>query len=239
MTVHRFFPTALLDIQMSTPSVVKAIAVLKAGSIEGTVRFEQEVRRSLSCPSSSPCSFSPALTYSHALLRPLAQVKGGPTKITASVKGVTGKKYTLHIHQFGDLTADSATGMPFAHVYTCPPCGIASVCADLARRLIPFACVLSMSTPLSSPRSPPLTAGGFFNPLGSDASRKHADDIGELKSSASAGADASWSLSDSNRLVSLIGPTSIIGRSIVLHEDENDAKQGGKRVASAVIGIAA
>lgn len=77
--------------------------------------------------------------------------------------------------------------------------------------------------------------GGYFNPFGADVAdgKKHAGDLGEVKVSS----DGRGTASDSFKLVSLIGPTSVIGRSIVIHEDEDGNGKNLTKIVAAVIGL--
>mmetsp|Transcript_59049 Transcript_59049/g.71088 ORF Transcript_59049/g.71088 Transcript_59049/m.71088 type:complete len:157 (-) Transcript_59049:425-895(-) len=94
------------------------------------------------------------------------------------------------------------------------------------------------------------SCGGIFNPFGKnhggpdDAERK-AGDLGNILTSDD-GSPTVISLED--KIVKLIGPQSIIGRSIVVHANEDDCGRGGHelslvngntgmRLASGVIGI--
>jgi superoxide dismutase, Cu-Zn family len=95
------------------------------------------------------------------------------------------------------------------------------------------------------------SAGGHFNPTGAthggpkDApSARHVGDLGNIEADADGNVDAT--LTDS--LISLKGAHSIIGRSIIVHADEDDLGKGGfpdslttghagARVACGVIGL--
>ncbi len=89
-----------------------------------------------------------------------------------------------------------------------------------------------------------LSAGGHFNPThvhhGSpDAAEHHAGDLGNLTADASGHA----TLDFVDPTLRLDGPTSIIGRGVVVHADADDLKSqpvgnAGKRVATGVIGVA-
>jgi len=86
--------------------------------------------------------------------------------------------------------------------------------------------------------------GGHFNPTGQEHGGPgdhphHAGDLGNLI----IGDDGQGHLDEVVPGLSLSGPTSIIGRSVVIHENEDDltsqpAGNSGKRIAAAVIGIA-
>lgn len=93
------------------------------------------------------------------------------------------------------------------------------------------------------------SAGGHFNPHGKthgapvDAVR-HAGDLGNVE----AGADGIAAVKISDAEISLAGPLSIIGRTVVVHADIDDLGKGGHelslttgnagaRVACGVIGI--
>ncbi|KAI9184371.1 hypothetical protein H9P43_003424 [Blastocladiella emersonii ATCC 22665] len=95
-----------------------------------------------------------------------------------------------------------------------------------------------------------VSAGPHFNPAGhthgapSDAVR-HAGDLGNIV----AGADGVAKVNLSDKVITLVGVHSIIGRTVVVHADEDDLGKGGHelsattgnaggRVACGVIGIA-
>lgn len=94
------------------------------------------------------------------------------------------------------------------------------------------------------------SAGPHFNPQGkehgapSDAVR-HVGDLGNVE----AGADGVAKIQISDKLISLTGPNSIIGRTVVVHADPDDLGKGGHelskttgnaggRLACGVIGLA-
>lgn len=93
------------------------------------------------------------------------------------------------------------------------------------------------------------SAGGHFNPTGlshggPDDTVRHVGDLGNIV----AGADGCVAAEFSDSLITLRGPHSIIGRSIVVHADADDLGRGGfpdskttghagARVACGVIGI--
>ena len=95
-----------------------------------------------------------------------------------------------------------------------------------------------------------VSAGGHFNPFGKthgapDDAERHVGDLGNVEADASGVAK----LHIEDKLVKLIGATSVIGRSIVVHADRDDLGKGGHelslttgnaggRVACGVIGIA-
>jgi superoxide dismutase, Cu-Zn family len=88
-----------------------------------------------------------------------------------------------------------------------------------------------------------MSAGGHFNPHGHqhgrpDATERHAGDFGNL--TADAQGNAKYSRVD--KAMTLEGPTSVIGRSIIIHANADDFSQptgnAGGRVAVGVIGIA-
>eukprot|EP01016_Furgasonia_blochmanni_P014881 TRINITY_DN1793_c0_g1_i13.p1 TRINITY_DN1793_c0_g1~~TRINITY_DN1793_c0_g1_i13.p1 ORF type:complete len:280 (+),score=74.39 TRINITY_DN1793_c0_g1_i13:87-842(+) len=94
------------------------------------------------------------------------------------------------------------------------------------------------------------TAGPHFNPAdkthgGPQDEERHVGDLGNIEADGTK--DAVYYLED--KLIRLDGPTSIIGRSIVVHADEDDLGRGnfpdskqtghaGARVACGVIGLA-
>lgn len=85
--------------------------------------------------------------------------------------------------------------------------------------------------------------GGHFDPKGHphggpSASRRHAGDLGNLTADASGHAHLEW---DDYKL-QLNGPETILGRSVIVHADEDDLSSqptgnAGARVAQGVIGI--
>lgn len=96
-----------------------------------------------------------------------------------------------------------------------------------------------------------ISSGGHFNPTQkthgdrADAER-HVGDMGNVE----AGADGSVKVDFEDKLVSLFGEHSIIGRTLVVHGEKDDLGRGdnaaskqngnaGARVACGVVGIAA
>mmetsp|Transcript_109072 Transcript_109072/g.307472 ORF Transcript_109072/g.307472 Transcript_109072/m.307472 type:complete len:154 (+) Transcript_109072:23-484(+) len=95
-----------------------------------------------------------------------------------------------------------------------------------------------------------VTAGGIFNPFGRnhgspDDEERMVGDLGNIEADESGVA----SVNIEDRLVKLIGPHSIIGRSIVIKSNEDDLGRGGheyslstgnsgQRIAGGVVGIA-
>lgn len=89
-----------------------------------------------------------------------------------------------------------------------------------------------------------MAAGGHFNPAhaehgGPMAEMRHAGDLGNLEADASGHA----TLDHVDPVLALEGPTSIIGRGLIVHAAPDDLKSqptgnAGKRVACGVIGIA-
>jgi superoxide dismutase, Cu-Zn family len=87
-------------------------------------------------------------------------------------------------------------------------------------------------------------AGGHFNPTGAphagpDAAQRHAGDLGNIKADESG--KATYQRVD--KMLSLNGPNSIIGRAIIVHADPDDLKSqpsgnAGARIGCGVIGIA-
>lgn len=94
------------------------------------------------------------------------------------------------------------------------------------------------------------SAGGHYNPFGKlhgapDDDNRHVGDLGNIKADGSSSAVFSFT----DRLLDLNGDYSIIGRSIVVHEDRDDLGRGGfndslttghagARITCCVIGIA-
>ena len=73
-----------------------------------------------------------------------------------------------------------------------------------------------------------VSAGSHFNPSGKDHGgpgddNRHAGDLGNIV----AGADGKAPINIKDSQIPLSGPNSIIGRSVVVHEDEDDLGQGG------------
>ena len=95
-----------------------------------------------------------------------------------------------------------------------------------------------------------ISAGAHFNPYGKDhgapdADVRHVGDLGNVE----AGDDGTAKVKISDTVISLEGPDSIIGRTLVVHADPDDLGVGGHelskttgnagaRVACGVIGIA-
>ena len=87
-------------------------------------------------------------------------------------------------------------------------------------------------------------AGGHFNPNGGKHSspedpNRHAGDLGNLKADSTG--KASFKMNDS--MLSLSGPNSVIGRSVIVHAKADDMKtqpsgDSGDRIGCGVIGIA-
>ena len=87
------------------------------------------------------------------------------------------------------------------------------------------------------------SAGGHFNPSdmphgGPKAEMRHAGDLGNLE----AGEDGLARLEVTDNVLSLEGPKSIIGRSVIVHAQADDLKTqpagaAGARVACGVIGV--
>jgi len=89
-----------------------------------------------------------------------------------------------------------------------------------------------------------MSAGGHFNPMNmqhgapTDANR-HEGDIGNIVADSSGVANLEWL----DKMLSFEGPYSIIGRSVVVHANEDDLKSqptgnAGARLACGAIGIA-
>ena len=84
------------------------------------------------------------------------------------------------------------------------------------------------------------SAGPHFNPLqhkhgGTTGTERHAGDLGNIEADASGKAHLDWKAK-----INLSGPSSIIGKSVVVHEKEDDLKtdpsgNSGARVACGVI----
>jgi Cu-Zn family superoxide dismutase len=93
------------------------------------------------------------------------------------------------------------------------------------------------------------SAGGHFNPEGMehggpDDATRHVGDLGNIE----AGADGVANINITDKLVSLLGNKSVVGRAIVVHEGTDDLGKGGEddskttghaggRAACGVIGI--
>ncbi|XP_076374043.1 uncharacterized protein LOC143258652 isoform X2 [Tachypleus tridentatus] len=94
-----------------------------------------------------------------------------------------------------------------------------------------------------------VSAGGHFNPFNQDHGApgdqvRHVGDLGNIE----AGDDGVAKVHLTDRLLSLTGPLSVVGRSVVVHADQDDLGRGGHelskttgnaggRVACGVIGI--
>lgn len=88
------------------------------------------------------------------------------------------------------------------------------------------------------------SAGGHYNPMqkphgGPEDKERHAGDLGNITADASGNAHLEWS----DPIMTLRGPHSIVGHSMVLHAKEDDLKtqpsgESGARIACGVIGIA-
>ena len=88
-----------------------------------------------------------------------------------------------------------------------------------------------------------ISAGGHFNPAnmphgGPKAEMRHAGDLGNLE----ADKNGLASIEATDNVLSLEGPKSIIGRSVIVHAQADDLKTqpagaAGARVACGVIGI--
>jgi len=94
------------------------------------------------------------------------------------------------------------------------------------------------------------SAGAHFNPQGVDHAGptdavRHVGDLGNV----TAGEDGIANINISDKVISLMGPDSIIGRTVVVHADVDDLGKGGHelskttgnaggRLACGVIGIA-
>lgn len=88
------------------------------------------------------------------------------------------------------------------------------------------------------------SAGGHFNPTNNphaahDAAQRHVGDLGNLEADASGKAH----LELTDNVMTMSGEKSIIGRSVIVHEKEDDLKSqpvgnAGGRLACGVIGIA-
>jgi Cu-Zn family superoxide dismutase len=96
------------------------------------------------------------------------------------------------------------------------------------------------------------SAGAHYNPYGKthggpEMINRHVGDLGNIECT-NPNASTFFELRDS--LISLVGPHSIIGRTLIIHEDEDDLGKGnsplskstgnsGRRIACSVIGIGA
>ncbi|KAG0256655.1 hypothetical protein BG011_004382 [Mortierella polycephala] len=78
-----------------------------------------------------------------------------------------------------------------------------------------------------------MSAGAHFNPHGQthgapDAAVRHAGDLGNVN----VGADGKASLDTTDSQLKLIGPHSIIGRTVVVHDGEDDLGLGGHELSA-------
>jgi Cu-Zn family superoxide dismutase len=88
------------------------------------------------------------------------------------------------------------------------------------------------------------SAGGHFNPThkqhgAPDAADRHDGDLGNVVADSSGKAHLEWT----DKVMKLSGPDTIIGRSMIVHEKEDDLKtqptgNSGGRLACGVIGVA-
>jgi Cu-Zn family superoxide dismutase len=94
-----------------------------------------------------------------------------------------------------------------------------------------------------------VTAGGHYNPFGKEHGgpedeTRHVGDLGNID----VGQDGTYKAEVQDKLIKLTGPYSVIGRSIVVHQDEDDLGKGGQtdskttghagaRLACGIIGI--
>ena len=88
------------------------------------------------------------------------------------------------------------------------------------------------------------SAGSHFNPGkhnhgAPDASDRHEGDLGNIEADASGKAHLEWT----DKMMKLTGSTSILGRSVIVHEKADDLKtqptgDAGGRLACGVIGVA-
>ena len=88
------------------------------------------------------------------------------------------------------------------------------------------------------------SAGAHFNPThkqhgAPDAADRHAGDLGNIEADAAGKAH----LECTDKTMKLLGPDSIVGRAVIVHEKEDDLKtqptgNAGGRVACGVIGVA-
>lgn len=88
------------------------------------------------------------------------------------------------------------------------------------------------------------SAGSHWNPggcphAGPEAASRHAGDLGNIEADAAGNAHIEWR----DPVLALTGPTSIIGRSVIVHANPDDLAtqptgNAGPRVACGVIGIA-
>ncbi|QEH38069.1 Superoxide dismutase [Cu-Zn] precursor [Aquisphaera giovannonii] len=89
-----------------------------------------------------------------------------------------------------------------------------------------------------------MAAGGHYNPTaqkhaGTDTPKRHVGDLGNI--TANSNGNATVDIEDEN--LSFHGPTSILGRGVVVHEKADDLKSqpsgnAGGRVAVGVVGVA-
>ena len=88
------------------------------------------------------------------------------------------------------------------------------------------------------------SAGAHFNPMhkqhgAPDAADRHAGDLGNIEADASGNAHLEWT----DKMMKLLGPDSIVGRAVIVHEKVDDLKtqptgNAGGRLACGVIGVA-
>ena len=74
-----------------------------------------------------------------------------------------------------------------------------------------------------------MTAGAHYNPLNKthgalEDAERHVGDLGNVEAKRGV---AEYSAVDSQRLIQLSGPLSVIGRAVVVHADPDDLGKGG------------
>ena len=89
-----------------------------------------------------------------------------------------------------------------------------------------------------------MATGGHFNPDmhkhgGPDDKERHAGDFGNIE----AGADGKATIKMTDKAISLSGPSTILGRALIVHAKEDDLKtqpsgNAGDRIGQGVIGVA-
>jgi Cu-Zn family superoxide dismutase len=95
---------------------------------------------------------------------------------------------------------------------------------------------------MSSPDA--MATGGHFNPGmhkhgGPEDAERHAGDFGNIE----AGPDGKATIKMTDKAISLSGPSTILGRALIVHAKEDDLKSqpsgnAGDRIAQGVIGVA-
>ncbi|KAG8518493.1 Superoxide dismutase [Cu-Zn] [Galemys pyrenaicus] len=224
----------------------KAVCVLKGdGSVNGIIHFEQKARtgagqrrtpapaggqflgrgpRASGRPRHAPAAPGVPPRAAPRLRPPRARPRGGLVEVSGSISGLTEGEHGFHVHQFGDNTQALQERCPLPRL---PSAALWTV----------KGCVYNLLRALG--------AGVELSPNSSDAFHvRHVGDLGNV----TAGKDGVAKVFIQDTLISLSGEHSIIGRTMVVHEKQDDLGKGGNeestktgnagsRLACGVIGI--